>query len=447
MFSLLCHRIDNREVNQAANSKRSAETETMPEEPKAKVQKLELFDEENAVELATDLAEQINNYVRRHVSDKVLKEKIMDNNPIPSNIDKPKKLDMFMKDTLTSYKAFTIARDTQLYNIQASIHKIFGPLTNLWEVAESDKKDLLSENEVPDGVKDKMEEMCLLFTHAIALVGQASNKVSYYRRLNIVDNLTGDSKRAKELLSENEDVFNEKSSNLFGEKFEDLIVKLAKSKKKSKDALTSLTPQKPPATKKPFQRSSLSNAVPNQGGDGGVTTVAASVDGWPEVKHPSKEVSHPPLNLLEIRNCGPISECSPSDKRVVSKGNPSNTIGGKDKVFPAELGKADKRPGLIGDGERVQNSLSGDSYPRFESKFLRLSNESGNEETSPRGGEQHEAKRGNCTRDTITRTVCQPPIFSAKEGPGAETGDKSEKVEQIYPIRTLQDGGVISRKF
>ena len=131
MFSLLCHRIDNREVNQAANSKRSAETETMPEEPKAKVQKLELFDEENAVELATDLAEQINNYVRRHVSDKVLKEKIMDNNPIPSNIDKPKKLDMFMKDTLTSYKAFTIARDNQLYNIQASIHKIFGPLTNL----------------------------------------------------------------------------------------------------------------------------------------------------------------------------------------------------------------------------------------------------------------------------------------------------------------------------
>ncbi|XP_066927417.1 uncharacterized protein [Clytia hemisphaerica] len=219
--------IANKEKQAAGSSKRSADVlgEDELEGPRAKVSCLELFEEDNAINLRSDLADQINNYIRRHVSDKILKEKILEDYPIPSNIDKPQNLDMFMKDTLTSYKAFAMARDSQLYNIQSGIHKIFGPLANLWELAEEDKKDLLSKEDVPDEVKEKMEEMCRSFTNVIALVGQASNKVAYYRRLNMVENMTGDSKRAKELLSENEEVLNEKSCNLFGEKFEDLIVK------------------------------------------------------------------------------------------------------------------------------------------------------------------------------------------------------------------------------
>uniref|UniRef100_A0A7M5XL53 Uncharacterized protein n=1 Tax=Clytia hemisphaerica TaxID=252671 RepID=A0A7M5XL53_9CNID len=120
--------IANKEKQAAGSSKRSADVlgEDELEGPRAKVSCLELFEEDNAINLRSDLADQINNYIRRHVSDKILKEKILEDYPIPSNIDKPQKLDMFMKDTLTSYKAFAMARDSQLYNIQSGIHKIFG---------------------------------------------------------------------------------------------------------------------------------------------------------------------------------------------------------------------------------------------------------------------------------------------------------------------------------
>ena len=168
---MLCHRIAQKD---AKATKRSAdgggETE-VTEEPKAKVQKLELFQEENDVELQVDFADKINSYIRRHVADKVIIEKILDSNPIPSNIDKPQKLDMFMKDSLASHRAFNIARDSQLFNIQSSIHKIFGPLSSLWEMAEEDRKELSQDENAPDEVRDKMDEMCMLFSHVIALVG------------------------------------------------------------------------------------------------------------------------------------------------------------------------------------------------------------------------------------------------------------------------------------
>ena len=446
MFSLLCHRIAKKDAQPAKRSAEEGGETEVTEEPKAKVQKLELFQEENDVELQVDLANKINSYIRRHVADKVIKEKILDFNPIPSNIDKPQKLDMFMKDSLSSHKAFNIARDSQLFNIQSSIHKIFGPLSSLWEVAEEDHKGLLQDENIPDEVRDKMEEMCTLFSHVVALVGQASNKVAYYRRLNMVETLTGDSKRAKELLSENEEVFIEKSSNLFGERFEELVVKLAKSKKKSKDALSNLASPKPvpPAANVPFRKSSLSKT--DQGGDRGRNR--GSFSGWMSRSRSSFNKRGKPSSFNSLGNsvCGTISKCPPISKGAVSKGNPSNNSSRKDKILPGKLEKTDKGSDLIGDGERVQNPLSRISFSSLESKLLRLSSEPGHEGTNPRGGEQHDTERGNCSRVTITRPLCKPSIFSTKKGPGAETSDKPEKIERAYSIRTLQDGRVISSK-
>lgn len=234
MFSFLYHR---NTVQGVPSTKRKnvisddGEEENTIEQPKEKFIKLDLFEEEDTVSLPEDLAKQVNSYIRKHVSDKTLKDKILDINPVPQNVDRPLKLDMFIKDVITNYKSITLARDSQLLNVQTSIHKIFGPLTALWEAVENEKTSL--PDDTCKEVLERMEEMSSIFQQTVALVGQASNRVSYYRRLNVVENITGDSKRAKELLGEHEDVFNEASTHLFGDKFEELICKLSKSKKKS----------------------------------------------------------------------------------------------------------------------------------------------------------------------------------------------------------------------
>ena len=60
MFSLLCHRIAIKKAKRSAEEGENEETE----EPKANVQKLELFEEENDVELQAELADKINSYIR-----------------------------------------------------------------------------------------------------------------------------------------------------------------------------------------------------------------------------------------------------------------------------------------------------------------------------------------------------------------------------------------------
>ena len=222
--------------------------------------------------------------------------------------------------------------------------------------------------------------MVNLFQQSVALVGQASNKVAYYRRLNVVDNITGDLKRAKELLSENEEVFNEAITHLFGEKFKELMIRLAKSKKKSKDALSNLASDRSPSakSKKPFSKGSLSSF---QGGsDRGHSSHTFSRVAKNQSFNRGKSFS---FSKFRAVTCYSVSQHPLSSQRNVSKGNSSNSLGRTDKVLPEELGEINKGPGLVRNGARVQNPLSEDSYSRFESNLQHLSNAQRDAKISP----------------------------------------------------------------
>ena len=71
----------------------------------------------------------------------------------------------------------------------------------------------------------------------VTLLGQAFNALSYYRRRNaLMTILRGDKKRVKDLMKENKDILQEDtSSRLFGEKFDEKILKFVKMKKKSEE--------------------------------------------------------------------------------------------------------------------------------------------------------------------------------------------------------------------
>jgi len=69
-------------------------------------------------------------YSTKHFSDKAIKEKILTDFPVPNNLPKPPKLDIYIKELVneTVGKARTTRVDGYLLNIQQSIRNIMGPV-------------------------------------------------------------------------------------------------------------------------------------------------------------------------------------------------------------------------------------------------------------------------------------------------------------------------------
>ena len=89
-------------------------------------------------------------YLNKHIIDKTIKEKILEETPVPENIPKPASLNFYIKEVIE--EQFTHARvirtDNYLLNIQNSIRNILGPVCHMWHSATVDKKALKIKNRV-----------------------------------------------------------------------------------------------------------------------------------------------------------------------------------------------------------------------------------------------------------------------------------------------------------
>ena len=65
------------------------------------------------------------------------------------------------------------------------------------------------------------------------LLGQPFDNISCARLFNVLNQITGDLRKTKQLLKEKNKVFVKEIQFLFGERFECVIVRIAKSKQKS----------------------------------------------------------------------------------------------------------------------------------------------------------------------------------------------------------------------
>ena len=84
--------------------------------------------------------------------------------------------------------------------------------------------------------------------HTVVLTGQAFISLSYLRRTSILQPLVGDYRKIKEILREKNEILESSNQLLFGESFEEDLVKTSKLKDKSKEVLLSLS------NKQPFQQ-------------------------------------------------------------------------------------------------------------------------------------------------------------------------------------------------
>ena len=151
--------------------------------------------------LPDDVAEYANKNMKRYVPDKDIKDSVLLENPVPSNINSSFVLDDFLKSLLDDQKRTRqLEFDTTLEKLQQKTVNIFGPLSKVWvnlENAEKAKEDTV---EIP------LKALTVHIEQAVLLIGQTFNVISYQRRFNILNSIMNDSRKVQKTLKDKADL-------------------------------------------------------------------------------------------------------------------------------------------------------------------------------------------------------------------------------------------------
>ena len=157
------------------------------------------------------MADYANLHFKNYIPDKGINEKILTENPVPSNLQEVPVLDDFVKILLVSQTVNTT--DHQMEKFQEKFLQVMGPLSRLWKGLEDVR------NESSEAVDLPVDTFVTLIEQTKILLGQASTSISYARRLNILKTLLKDPRKAKTLLKEKAALMQEDEGHLFGKKF------------------------------------------------------------------------------------------------------------------------------------------------------------------------------------------------------------------------------------
>ena len=296
-------------------------------------------------ELADFLQERCQNYLGEKELESFLET------PTPKNINKPIKLDPFMKALLEKKglnRAITLDEEQQ--KVHSRLFQIMGPLAAAWHGLQSVVRQ--EDDEEPDP-----EKILKNLTDSVVLLGQAINTMAYERRLSVLAELS-DVKNAKRQLKDNQEDINKEQKFLFGEEFQKHIKTLAKAqdsaeklfaknssgkKRSSSSSWTSST------NSRPFSGGSSNNYHHSRGGAQSYFTRGRGGVTWKRGKK-NMSLQSTISTTSEIRL--PKSKVSFYKTKVVSKakGKPSRET----KIFPRKLETDNIRSGYLRDRERLE---------------------------------------------------------------------------------------------
>ena len=168
----------------------------------------------------------------QYVSEKKVKELILDNYPVPQDVPglEIPTVDDYIPELFLARKAdYGKHVDDTWQRVQGRVVDVMGPLSKLWSILDSVRADEGAAGEI-----DLFE--CLdLVEKAITILGQAKIKINYQRQENILYRFTKDQKKAKQLHKQ-WDVADMKShGKLFGKQFYKKLKKSANVRKSSKE--------------------------------------------------------------------------------------------------------------------------------------------------------------------------------------------------------------------
>ena len=232
MYKRSCFRDDN-EVESLHDEESEELNETLPDteiqsgegekddEPPQKRQRFELGTENQDFdwELPSSLVDYLHKYIKCHVSDKDVKEKVLVESPVPTNIKPAPELDAYIKNLLQSNsKHLTLKQDKTLKSLHDKVRNIFGPMSKLWAVIDNER------DQNPND--DLLEDMGTWFEQTVLLTSQLFNSLAYHRRENILLTLMSTSSKVHEILKDQSSSMDSVDNKLlFGEDFEANLLK------------------------------------------------------------------------------------------------------------------------------------------------------------------------------------------------------------------------------
>lgn len=128
-----------------------------------------------------------------HVSEKDIKDKVLSENPVPSNIKRVPELDLYIKILLQDNDKYaTLKSEKVLKGLHDKVNTVFGPLTRIWAVMDAEKDSHPND--------EALSEMACLFEQTILLLSQTCNSLAYHRRENILSTLIDSNAKVKDIL-------------------------------------------------------------------------------------------------------------------------------------------------------------------------------------------------------------------------------------------------------
>ena len=130
-----------------------------------------------------------------------------------------------MRDLIFEKRAGSAA-DSNLVKLQQKLLDVMGPLSNVWTIVEKTSNSRFEQVEV------SLPEILTILDQTVVLLGKTFNNISYTRRFNALKQITGDPRKTKQFLKEQNEIFVKETQFLFREKFESDIIRTAKKQTK-----------------------------------------------------------------------------------------------------------------------------------------------------------------------------------------------------------------------
>ena len=189
-----------------------------------------------------ELFEYVDKYMAHHVSDRLLKDKVL-GGPHPHNIKGTPVLDGYIKELLLENKKdLTVNHEDSLKSIQDRIGHVFDPLLQLWSIMKVEKEEALADLSARGQDISKLKQISSLIEQSVSFLCQVFNSTLYHRKKSILETLIDRKTKVREILKELSDSLNHIDNNyLFASHFELEFSKSVNAKKKSKSQFTRLT--------------------------------------------------------------------------------------------------------------------------------------------------------------------------------------------------------------
>ena len=412
--------------------------------PATKIARFQLETEstENDWVLPDQLVDYVHRYMNLKIPDKEIKDKILSTNPVPKNVKPVPELDSYIKELLVdNNKTQTLHIEKLLKAIQERDRNIFGPLSKIWDLTEAEREvlDLTDEHAVAS-----FKGVAELFEQSITLIAQSFHRTTYQRRWNILSTLIEGNTKVTDLLKDHADLLNDNENGLlFGEKFEEILLKSSKAKRKSTEVFTGLKKtagaghSSSGGGKQPFRQAPLPFSRGQRGNGRGLFFSKFGQKGKPVIS------SQP--QMCESTVTSGLPKCSPISEGLVcyQTGSSFSTSVRQTKNFSKELGMSHTGSSNTKLCSRISNSIC--LHPNTTISSSNKFQQRGSWADRYRSfGDASERSYQRGTEFQKSDSKSHIPCF--KEGYGLQTSYKSKESKFEYSVQALQNGRPFSSK-